>query len=54
MFASMSEHRRVKFQLQNRRTSELETIKKRKPQLAEVIDEILEERKRNGNSTSND
>lgn len=46
MFAkSMSEVRRLKFQLKEKSIEELEAIKKKRPQLKELIDEIISERK---------
>lgn len=45
MFASMSESRRVKFQLKEKSDEDLKKIKEKKPRLKEIIDEILKERK---------
>ena len=44
MFASMGQERRIKFQLQDKSDDDLLKLKKKKPQLKEVIDEILKER----------
>ncbi len=42
---SMSQVRRIKFQLQEKTNDELKKIQERKPYLKGVIDKILEERK---------
>lgn len=42
---SMSEVRRVKFQLKNKSIEELKKIKKYRPELKKLIDEIINERK---------
>ncbi len=43
--ASMSQIRRIKFQLQEKTDDDLKKIRETKPYLKEVIDKILEERK---------
>lgn len=43
---SMSQMRRIKFQLQEKIDEDLKELRERKPHLKEVIDEILEERKK--------
>lgn len=44
MVKSMSERRRLVFQLKQKETQELKKIKEKRPELTEIIDEIINER----------